>query len=87
MVDAVIDQFRRRIARRDVDDTGSRSSDLASTRMSSENVAENIRLCRLAGSAAMMRRIGRMNPMSSMRSASSSTSISIFDRSTARDSR
>ena len=37
---------------------GLRSNCVASPRISSENVAENSRLCRGLGKAAMMRRIG-----------------------------
>ena len=52
----------------------------ASALISSEKVAENSRFWRLCGSAASMLRISRMKPMSSMRSASSSTRISTCDK-------
>ena len=55
---------------------GSCSMPLASVRISSENVAEKSRFWRLAGSSLITRRMSGMKPMSSMRSASSSTKIS-----------
>ena len=61
---------------------GLSSRPCASERISGEKVAENSRFWRLAGSLAMTRRISWMKPMSSMRSASSSTKISTPDRST-----
>ena len=61
---------------------GSRSSVSARLRISFGMVALNIRLCRPAGSFATILRMSLMNPMSSMRSASSSTSTSTLRRST-----
>ena len=55
----------------------------ASVLISSENVAENNKFCRLAGNAANTLRISRMNPISSMRSASSRMRISTCLRLTA----
>ncbi len=55
---------------------GSFSRSSASALMSSEKVAEKSRVCRSAGSAFMMRRMSWIKPISSMRSASSSTSTS-----------
>ena len=54
---------------------GSRSSVLIRLRISSGKVAENSRFCRCTGRSAMMRLMSGRNPMSSMRSASSSTRI------------
>ena len=56
----------------------------ASFRMASGNVAENSSVRRFCGSACTTWRSAGMKPMSSMRSASSSVSISIFDRSIVR---
>jgi hypothetical protein len=53
----------------------------ASRLISKEKVAENSRFWRAFGSNPSILRTSGMNPMSSMRSASSSTRISIFDRS------
>ena len=50
--------------------------------MSGGRVAEKNSDCRLAGRAAMIRRMSWMKPMSSMRSASSSTKISTRRRRT-----
>ncbi len=67
-----------------------RSSSLsASARISSENVAENSRFWRrtpstLAGSTDSTRLMSWMKPMSSMRSASSRTSVSMCEKSTVR---
>ena len=47
----------------------------ASLRISSGKVAENIMFTRCGGSSSMMRLRSGMKPMSSMRSASSSTSV------------
>ena len=52
--------------------------------MSSENVAEKSRFWRRGGSSAMILRMSRMKPMSSIRSASSRTRISTRDRSIVR---
>ncbi len=60
---------------------GSFSSELASVRISSENVAEKSSVCRCRGSSANTRFMSGRKPMSSMRSASSSTSTSTCDRS------
>jgi hypothetical protein len=54
---------------------GLRSSVFASVRISSGKVAEKSRFCRSRGSSAMMRLMSGRKPMSSMRSASSSTRI------------
>ena len=56
--------------------TGSLTRPLASSRISSEKVAENIRFWRCLGKMAKILRISRIKPMSSMRSASSNTKIS-----------
>ena len=56
--------------------TGSRRIVSASLAISRGMVAENSSVCRCAGSVAMMRRTSWMKPMSSMRSASSSTKTS-----------
>ena len=56
--------------------TGWCSRPVASWRISLEKVAENSRFWRWAGIRAKIRRMSRMKPMSSMRSASSSTRIS-----------
>ncbi len=60
---------------------GLRSRPLASSRISSLKVAENSRLCFWAGSSASTFFTSWMKPMSSMRSASSSTRICTVDRS------
>jgi hypothetical protein len=59
-----------------------RRKDEASARISAENVAENKRFWRAGGNAEMILRMSRMKPMSSMRSASSSTSVSTLSRRT-----
>lgn len=51
--------------------------------ISSEKVAENSRFCRRAGSLASTRRMSWIKPISSIRSASSSTRISTLSRLTA----
>ena len=51
---------------------------IASFLISASNVAENSSVCRSAGTLARMRLIAGRKPMSSMRSASSSTSTSIW---------
>ena len=56
----------------------------ASCRMSSLKVAEKSRFWRSAGSVARIRRMSRMNPMSSIRSASSRTRTSTAEKSTVR---
>ena len=56
----------------------------ASRRISSENVAEKSRFWRFTGSRARIFRMSRMKPMSSIRSASSSTRISTRERSMVR---
>ncbi len=61
---------------------GSLSTPRASERISSEKVAENSRFWRCLGSSASTLRMSRMKPISSMRSASSSTRISTPERST-----
>ncbi len=67
---------------------GSRMNSRASCLMPSSKVAENSRVWRFCrGSLARMRLIDGRKPMSSMRSASSSTRISMPDRSTLRRSR
>ena len=48
----------------------------ASLRMGAEKVAENRSVCRSLGSICMMLRMSSMKPMSSIRSASSNTTIS-----------
>ncbi|CAB3891742.1 hypothetical protein LMG1860_04880 [Achromobacter denitrificans] len=58
------------------------STPRARVRISSENVAENSRFWRCLGRSARILRMSRMKPMSSMRSASSSTRISTPERST-----
>ena len=63
---------------------GLSSSRSAKALISSLNVAENKRFCRCLGSSARMRLTSGMKPMSSMRSASSSTRISTCDKSTLR---
>ena len=60
---------------------GLSSNEAASRRTSSENVAENRRLWRFAGTRSSTRRMSRMKPMSSMRSASSRTRTSTCERS------
>jgi hypothetical protein len=55
---------------------GSRMIWVASCVTSADIVAENSSVCRLPGSVETMRRTSGQNPMSSMRSASSSTSTS-----------
>ena len=62
---------------------GSFMVERASCSICSDMVAENSSVCRLAGSRLSTLRIAGKNPMSSMRSASSSTSTSIIDRSIA----
>jgi hypothetical protein len=61
---------------------GALSSWSASFLISPENVAENSRFWRfaVAGSSAMIRLMSGMKPMSSIRSASSSTKISTWPR-------
>ncbi len=61
--------------------SGFLSRPLARARMSSLKVAENSRLCLFEGTRASTFFTSWMKPMSSMRSASSSTSISTWDRS------
>ena len=56
--------------------TGCCNSPVASLLISVEKVAENSRFCRLGGIKARILWISRMKPISSMRSASSSTRIS-----------
>src|SRR5216683_6727911 len=63
--------------------TGSCRNESASVRMSSDRVAENSRFWRCLGRSAMMRRTSGMNPISSMRSASSRTKASTCCRFTA----
>ncbi|MCY1557603.1 hypothetical protein D9M68_944650 [compost metagenome] len=66
---------------------GLRMNSIASARIGSAKVAENSRVWRFClGSLARMRLIEGRKPMSSMRSASSSTRISMPDRSTLRRS-
>ena len=60
---------------------GFRSRRSASSRISSLKVAENSRLCFSLGTRARIFFTSGMKPMSSMRSASSSTSIWTVDRS------
>ncbi|MCY1434207.1 hypothetical protein D9M71_502610 [compost metagenome] len=62
--------------------SGSCSSLLARSTMSFEKVAENSRFWRLGGSLARTFFTSWMKPMSSIRSASSSTRISTWERST-----
>ena len=57
---------------------GARMIWLADCATSSDIVAENSSVCRFGGSDATMRRTLGQNPMSSIRSASSSTSTSRF---------
>ena len=78
-VDDLANQLDRGVAAGDLD--GSVSNVAASSRISSEKVAENSRLWRCAGMRARMRRMSRMKPMSSIRSASSRTRISTERRS------
>ena len=59
--------------------TGVRRKFAASFLISSENVAENIRLWRSLGSRLRMREMSGRKPMSSIRSASSSTTICTCD--------
>ena len=58
----------------------SQSSDAASFLISSGAVAENRRVCLFAGSFAVILRISLINPMSSIRSASSRTRYSTLSR-------
>ena len=60
--------------------TGSRSICAASSAMARGMVAENISVCRSTGSLATILRMSWMKPMSSMRSASSSTRNSTSPR-------
>ncbi len=62
-------------------DCGLRSRPLARSRISSLKVAENSRLCLSLGTRASTFLTSWMKPMSSMRSASSSTRTSTVDRS------
>ena len=58
--------------------TGSRKIALARRSIGSGMVAENISVCRCAGSSEMMCFTSGMKPMSNMRSASSKTNTSTW---------
>ena len=80
--DALADRFCSGVARCDIDRLGlveQPSSQL--TYLRREGSGEE-QVCRFAGSRAMIFLMSRMKPMSSMRSASSSTKTSIAERST-----
>ena len=80
-VHALRDRVDGGVGRRHLDRAAARSSSLsASALISAENVAENSRFCRCFGSRASTRFTSGMKPMSSMRSASSSTKISMRER-------
>ncbi len=75
----------RGVARRDVDALPGCAAGLwPASRMSSLKVAENIRFCAAWAAARAPCVTSRMKPMSSMRSASSSTRISTLERSSVR---
>jgi hypothetical protein len=75
------DQLGGGVAAGHLDEAGLCSRPSARALISSEKVAENSRFWRFLGSSARIFLMSRMKPMSSMRSASSSTRISTPERS------
>jgi hypothetical protein len=80
-VDHLRDALHRGVARRDLDALRVLEQPLARSRISSLKVAENSRLCFSLGTRARIFLTSWMKPMSSMRSASSSTRICTWLRS------